>query len=584
MIGQRDAGSESGNGNGGNGGRVLPISLCMIVRNESRFLAECLRSAAPYVAEMIVVDTGSTDDTIAIGEAFGANVLRMTWKDDFAAARNRSLAAAGQPWILVLDADERLVVASVENWEVLLADSSKWGYYVKLHSWVGGGSGAGSVSVVTDAVCRLFRNNAGVRFRGIIHEEAASSIIELGGEERLGLASGIEIWHEGYRDEIIAERRKFARNRRLLSLALADEPNDPILRYAAGTELFTAGRYSEALKWLEPLVDAAIVQDQGYGSDLLLKIVHGCRAAGRLHDAARYAKVGVLRYPDFADMHTARGEVLFDLDDAEAALGCAVAAASIGMVPANYSTAEGAGTYRSRYMGGAALERLYRFEEAAQAYVSALAHKPNYWPAWQRLLLLGLLHAPIRKYWRQAEEWLRAADCGDEALAAGDRYLISEMEAILSDLGLDKYEGEAVWTLLHGLQLNSSSAASPAVTVVRPLLRSVWLARQGEAPGMLEAWGGPAALLARSPVAEARRCLAAGWTAALGGSWRAAADDFAAATGVVGARPWQQRAAASGLAAAFAAQARGACGAELLPELQSEKLLELLLGTTVLAN
>lgn len=571
---------------------VLPVSLCMIVRNESRFLADCLRSAAPYVAEMIVVDTGSTDDTIAIGEACGARMLRAAWTDDFAAARNISLAAAGQPWILVLDADERLAAASVETWAALLDDSSKQGYYVKLHSWVesSSGAGTGSMSVVTDAVCRLFRNDERVRFRGIIHEEAASSMIELGGEESIGHAAGIEIWHEGYRDEIIAERGKYERNGRLLSLALAGEPNDPLLRYAAGTELFTAGRYSDALTWLEPLLEAAIVQDQGYGSDLLLKIVYGCRAAGRLHDAARYAKVGALRYPDFADMHTARGEVLLDLDDAEAALGCAVAAASIGEVPPYYSTAEGAGTYRSRYLGGAALERLYRFDEAAQAYVSALAHKPDYRPAWQRLLLLGLLHAPIRGYWRQAGEWFGVATAseGGEASVAGDRHLLSEMEAIFSDLGLREEEMASIWPLLRSMHSGSGwergTAASAVAAAVRPLLRSVWLVQQGEALGALEAWGGSAIAMARSPVAEAQRCLAAGWTAAVGGGGQAAADDFAAAADAVGARPWQQRAAAAGLAAVFAAQARRYCGADLLPELRSEELLELLLGTTVLAN
>ncbi|WP_217607467.1 glycosyltransferase, partial [Chitinophaga sp. GbtcB8] len=73
-------------------GLPLPVSLCLIARNERRFLADCLRSAAPYVAETILVDTGSTDGTAAIGASFGARVIREAWADDFAAARNRSLA------------------------------------------------------------------------------------------------------------------------------------------------------------------------------------------------------------------------------------------------------------------------------------------------------------------------------------------------------------------------------------------------------------------------------------------------------------------------------------------------------------
>src|SRR5258706_331150 len=84
------------------------LSLCMIARDEERFIGAALASARECVSELIVVDTGSRDRTAAIAAEHGARVLEFAWCDDFSAARNRGLAAASGTHILVLDADERL--------------------------------------------------------------------------------------------------------------------------------------------------------------------------------------------------------------------------------------------------------------------------------------------------------------------------------------------------------------------------------------------------------------------------------------------------------------------------------------------
>src|SRR5471030_30742 len=84
----------------------------MIVKDEERFLADALRSASGVVDEICLVDTGSTDTTVAIAGAFGARVKRGEWRDDFAWARNEAIAMAKHRWIFMLDADERLVESS----------------------------------------------------------------------------------------------------------------------------------------------------------------------------------------------------------------------------------------------------------------------------------------------------------------------------------------------------------------------------------------------------------------------------------------------------------------------------------------
>src|SRR5687768_11590845 len=82
------------------------LALVMIVRDEAQSIARALRSARAHVERMIVLDTGSVDDTPAIAAAEGAEVSRFEWIDDFSAARNASLALSDAAWNLVLDADE----------------------------------------------------------------------------------------------------------------------------------------------------------------------------------------------------------------------------------------------------------------------------------------------------------------------------------------------------------------------------------------------------------------------------------------------------------------------------------------------
>ncbi|MDP1830860.1 MAG: glycosyltransferase [Geothrix sp.] len=85
---------------------MATLSLAMIVKDEARHLGHCLASVKDLVDEMVIVDTGSSDDTVAIARTFGARVPFFPWRHDFAAARNESLRHCTGDWVLILDADE----------------------------------------------------------------------------------------------------------------------------------------------------------------------------------------------------------------------------------------------------------------------------------------------------------------------------------------------------------------------------------------------------------------------------------------------------------------------------------------------
>ncbi|GMK43426.1 hypothetical protein PghCCS26_05530 [Paenibacillus glycanilyticus] len=588
----------------------LPISLCMIVRDEELFLPDCLAAAAPYCSEIIVADTGSTDRTADIAEAFGAKVLRIAWQDDFALARNAAIQQASQPWILVLDADERLLPLPMEDWRrLLLSDEQCYGYLIEIRSRV---EGMGGEEEVSDAVCRLFRNDPRIRFSGAIHEEAATAVSACG-EEALRFAP-VEVLHEGYRQAVMARRGKKERNKRILLAALNREPENPVLRYAMGTEYFTYGDWERAAEWLEPMVNGEeAAEDAGYLSDIWLKLVHALRALGRLEEAERYARSGLTRYGDFPDLHEAYAAVLMEMDRPGEA-GLVLERACLAGIPsARYSSVAGSGSYRTMLAAGYAAERSYNWDRAAEAYAAALEANPGYRPAWERLVVLGTLDSEYRRHWMAA---------ADRAAATGDHRLCRFMLELLADAGLQLEPeasgrlieglavGEAFWSGLLAAQLGDPSAARqrwaqlpdaypgkgeylaalawvdggraepPPAGLAHALLRvrawPAWLRLCPAAPAPMAApvpaaplqW---CALLGAAPpvpaLAAAQRLraaaqqgaparLAAGALHFAAGDMPAAAAQFAAAREAA-VQPWVSRAAAAGLAAALAVRARG---------------------------
>lgn len=86
---------------------VPPLSGVVITRNEGDRIARCVASMLPVCREVIVLDSGSTDDTVAIARGLGARVEHLDWQG-FALQKNAAIALAAEPWVMLLDADEWL--------------------------------------------------------------------------------------------------------------------------------------------------------------------------------------------------------------------------------------------------------------------------------------------------------------------------------------------------------------------------------------------------------------------------------------------------------------------------------------------
>ncbi len=195
------------------------VSLCMIARDEEASIGRAIKSTLALVDEIIVVDTGSRDNTRIIAEGYGARVLDHRWQDDFAAARNLALAEATCDWILVLDTDEQLQSLRPVEFQRLLHERHVIGY--RVHTSTPGGH------LVTQAVpsVRLFRNHPSVRYWYPVHEQILPTLSAVGAEEAMTVAdSPLVIVHGGLEGD--QRIQKHDRNLRLLRKLAAAYPEE----------------------------------------------------------------------------------------------------------------------------------------------------------------------------------------------------------------------------------------------------------------------------------------------------------------------------------------------------------------------
>jgi len=147
---------------------MVTISLCMIVRNEEDVLARCLDSVCQAVDEIIIVDTGSTDQTKRIAATYTDRILDFDWIDDFAAARNHAFAQARMDYILWLDADDVLPKESMPALKRLKAELDP-AVSVVMMPYHAAFDAQGRPLFVYPRE-RLIKNHAGFVWEGAVHE------------------------------------------------------------------------------------------------------------------------------------------------------------------------------------------------------------------------------------------------------------------------------------------------------------------------------------------------------------------------------------------------------------------------------
>ena len=219
------------------------LSIAMIVKNEQENLPRCLESIKDLYAELIVVDTGSIDQTIKIAKDYGAKVYQHPWEDNFAKHRNQSFGYASGKWIFQIDADEELVFHGNRASRILLEFLDRVRPDMNAIALRCDDIQKGKVTAHTQ-LARIFRNGQ-VKYKRRIHNEPMF-------KGPIGLFPHGKLNHYGYDLDDIEREKKAKRTIGLLKQSIEENPLDyDSMFYLAEAYATYAHKIPESIQWAE---------------------------------------------------------------------------------------------------------------------------------------------------------------------------------------------------------------------------------------------------------------------------------------------------------------------------------------------
>lgn len=370
------------------------ISLCMITYNEEANIGRCLKSVAGVVDEIIVVDTGSSDCTVKIAATFGAKVINYVWNNDFSAARNESLKYATGDWILFLDADEELAPDSREILRSYInINNEVEGYFIKIVNFLGNSSWTEPCS---DLVFRLFKNKKEYEFHGAIHEQIVDVILKVNPNAKYTAAEDIVINHYGYLDQEIAAKNKKTRNLSIIENEILQEPNNRMLKYHYGVELYRTGRYEEAVQQFISAANGIDAQTV-YLPKLLRYIVMSYYAAKDYSSALGIIETALGLFPNYADLFFYAGLIHYEQQNYGLSYDYFNKAITFRDQPVYYASFSGLNGFRAYYYLGQIAEKFCNEEEAMRYYILCIRDNAQFLPALDKI-------CQLLKPWKDIEE------------------------------------------------------------------------------------------------------------------------------------------------------------------------------------
>lgn len=288
------------------------ISLCLIVKNEGARLGRCLESYRSLADEIIVVDTGSTDNTVEIAQKAGARLFHTTWEGDFSKARNLSLDQAACDWIIWTDADDFIQQPNIDKIR-RIKDSfplqTCFSFMIK-------NSQDGILGDVFNQI-RMFPRHPKIRFRYKVHEQVLPSIQDLGYGTQF---TDVIVVHTGY-DGPETVKKKQLRNLAILEQELKERPDNPVVVYSYAGTLVDLEEFDKAVPFYEKARELALSQKReehiAEGVPLALASLFGRQK--NWSEARRWAETAYQIDPTHAQTNSMLGELcILEGRDAEA--------------------------------------------------------------------------------------------------------------------------------------------------------------------------------------------------------------------------------------------------------------------------
>ncbi len=286
---------------------ALKISACYIVKNEAKNLAKSIKSLKSQVNEIVVVDTGSTDNTIAVARKLGAKVYSFPWQDDFSKARNFALSKAKGDWLVLLDADEYFTAKTAGNIRQVIRQAQQAdAFLVRLVNY------NVDKAEVQDYFyqLRIVRNQQGLHYEGKIHEELMLSDGRSMNFRRVSPET-LEIYHTGYSNSVT--RQKVERNLSILQQAVADGQSEAELaRYFCDCYLGLGDMEKcTYYGWLDVKKGRRLVNFGSRCHRVLMAYYAGLSDADSISKRRQLAEISVEQYPEVPDFWAEYSECLY---------------------------------------------------------------------------------------------------------------------------------------------------------------------------------------------------------------------------------------------------------------------------------
>jgi GT2 family glycosyltransferase/tetratricopeptide (TPR) repeat protein len=360
------------------------LSLCMIVRDSGKTLPACLESIRPWVDEMVIVDTGSVDETPRIVESFGGRLFSFPWCDDFSAARNESIRLARGEWIFWMDSDDTIPLKCARMLRRLIdraVDPNLMGYFMRVHCPAYGTDGEGDFDYEYVDHVKLFRNRPDLRFDGRIHEQILGAIRAAGGEVA---RTNLYVVHSGSDQSPEAQQKKVERDLRLLYLEAAERREHPYTLYNLGMTHHFAARYPEAVDYLRRAI-AQTEPEVPHLRKAYSLLVHSEWKLGRPDAALDACRQGLGLFPLDTELQFRQGVILQDLGRLDEARQAYVGALSSREKWHITSADPGLSGFKTRHNLAMLAEEMGDLAEAERQWREVVREVPRYRQGWRGL-------------------------------------------------------------------------------------------------------------------------------------------------------------------------------------------------------
>ena len=277
-------------------GQKVTLSVCMMIKDEEANLKRCLSSLNGIADELVVVDTGSSDNSVSIAESFGAKVYHHPWEDDFSKHRNQSISYASGDWLMIFDADEELFLTGSSS----ALDLKKWlgevpaecvSAAITLHDI------QKNMQAMQFNSVRFFHKGS-VRYEGIVHN--TPKIIS--GKPEAAFCPLISIKHYGY--DLTPEKAaiKRARTEGLLLKRLETNPDDVVAMFYLSQAYVAYNELSKAAEYIERYAETSERTGVRFNGSIYCTAIHTYRKLLDKKNAQKWLLAGLKEYPEDLDI------------------------------------------------------------------------------------------------------------------------------------------------------------------------------------------------------------------------------------------------------------------------------------------